>query len=415
MSKSKLVRTVDNQIYFVLFLALLWSKSILLEYFRGLLLNLPFTSAIAGLIVPLIMVIFFVLSLGTMTERLKGVDITFVSACLVVYCAHYLLFPDSRYYYERDSVNFVFAALSFYFVGVALHNDYEARILDLFYKISVITIYAFISYRLFVGAMDSRTLRSGDMNSAYNLLPHVCLVCAYMMRKPVASRVIPFILGSLMLLLCGSRGPVLCIFVFTAVMFFMNVSLKNPKLWIALMLLAAAAVVFGDLIEHLIDYTRKIAEIFGLSTRVLDKYEVGDFTVSVGRDVIREKVMTGLAEEPIVGLGIYGDRHVAGGQYAHNVFIEILAHYGYLIGTILLVCLAVLFLRALRFARTLKTPEPLLILFLLFGCNLKLFVSSSYMKSPFFFLVIGYAAALVRRKRYMDATQLRNKQIAQRK
>ena len=135
MSKSKLIRTVDNQIYFVIFLVLLWTRDILLEYFRGLLLNLPFTSAIAGLIVPLIMVIFFVLSLGTMTERLKGVDITFISACLVVYCAHYLLFPDSRYYYERNGTAFLFAALPFYFVGIAINDDdYQTRILELFYK-----------------------------------------------------------------------------------------------------------------------------------------------------------------------------------------------------------------------------------------------------------------------------------------
>ncbi len=415
MSKSKLIRTVDNRIYFVIFLTLLWSRNILLEYFRGLLLNLPFTSAIAGLIVPLVMVIFFVLSLGTMTERLKGVDITFIAACLVVYCAHYLLFPDSRYYYDRNGTEFVFAALPFYFVGVALNDDHQTSILELFYKTSVITIYAFIFYRLFVSAMDSRTLRSGDMNSAYNLLPHVCLVCAFLMRKPCVKRAIPFALGCLMLLLCGSRGPVLCIFVFTTVMFFMNISLKNPKLWIALMLLAAAAVAFGDLIEILIEYTRDIADIFGLSTRVLDKYEVGDFTVSVGRDVIREKVLTAVAEQPIIGLGIYGDRHVAGGQYAHNVFIEILAHYGYLIGVILLVCLAVLLLRALRFAKSQSQPDTILILFLLLGCNLKLFVSGTYMAEPFFFFLIGYSAALVRRKRYMDAALLRSKQIAQRK
>ncbi len=415
MSKSKLIRTVDNQIYFVIFLVLLWTRSILLEYFRGLLLNLPFTSAIAELIVPLIMVIFFVLSLATMTERFKGVDITFISACLVVYCAHYLLFPDSRYYYENSGTDFVFAALPLYFVGVALHDDRQSRILELFYKASIITIYTFIFYRLFVTAMDAQTLRHGDMNGAYNLLPHVCLVCAYMMRKPCARRVIPFVFGCLMLLLCGSRGPVLCILVFTAIMFFMNVSLKNPKLWIGLLLLAAIAIVFGNLIEILINFARDIADSFGLSTRVLDKYVVGDFTTSVAREVIREKVLTGLAEEPILGLGLYGDRHVAGGQYAHNFFVEILAHFGYLIGVILLVCLAVLLLRALRFAQTQKGNDSLLILLLFLGCNLKLFVSSSYMKEPFFFLLIGYAAALVRHKRYMEAEKLRSKQITQRR
>lgn len=415
MSKSKLIRTVDNQIYFVIFLTLLWTQSILLEYFRGLLLNLPFTSAIAGMIVPLIMIIFFVLSLGTMVEQFKGVDITFTSACLVVYSAHYLLFPNSRYYYDRSAMDFMFATLPFYFVGIALNGEYQTRILNLFYKASVLTVYAFIFYRLFVSGMDSQTLRHGDMSSAYNLLPHVCLICAFLMRKPCASRAIPFALGFLMVLLCGSRGPVLCILVFTAVMFFLNVSLKNPKLWISLILLAAVAIIFGNLIEILIEFARDLASDLGLSTRVLDKYQSGTFAVSDGRVDIRERVMAALAEEPILGLGIYGDRHVAGGQYAHNVFVEILANYGYLIGAIFLICLAVLLLRALRFVHKKKESDSLLILLLLLGCNLKLFVSGTYIAEPFFFFLIGYAASLVRRKRYLEAEQLRSKRIAPRR
>ena len=198
-------------------------------------------------------------------------------------------------------------------------------------------------------------------------------------------------------------------------MFFLNVSLKNPKLWVALILLAAVAIIFGNLIEILIEFARDLASDLGLSTRVLDKYQSGTFAVSDGRVDIREKVMAALAEEPILGLGIYGDRHVAGGQYAHNVFVEILAHYGYLIGAIFLICLAVLLLRALRFVHKKKESDSLLILLLLLGCNLKLFVSGTYIAEPFFFLLIGYAASLVRRKRYLEAKQLRSKRIAPRR
>ena len=38
-------------------------------------------------------------------------------------------------------------------------------------------------------------------------------------------------------------------------------------------------------------------------------------------------------ECPLMGLGIAGDRFVLGGTYSHNMFIELLADYGVVIGS----------------------------------------------------------------------------------
>ncbi len=401
VQESKLIKKKDQEIYFTILITLLWCNSILLDYVRGFLLKLPLIGLAADMILPILLGAFFLLSMKSILARLSSTDLLIVVGMLVVYFVHWAVYPGVSYYYEGNMGSFLFGRLPLYFVGVAFCSDRQGERLNILYKASILTIYGFTLYHLVLHPLDDFAMSTGDMNSSYNLLPHACLVFYRMMQKPNGWNISSFALSCLLLFMLGSRGPVLCIVVFAAVVLLMGKNVKRPVMFFIIALCAVLLFFFEDLLYMVLNGAYELADTFGLSTRVFDKYLSGDFTVSNSRTQIQDAVMHYLNENPIFGLGIYGDRRVAGGHYAHNIFIEILSHYGYVVGGILLITIATYVVRTYLFASRNGDGVSILVLMLLLGCNLKLVVSGSYLLEPFFFFLIGYCTAQLRRRKEM--------------
>ena len=406
VQESKLIKQKDHEIYFTILIVLLWCNSILLDYVRGAMLKIPILSFTADLVIPIVIGAMFLLSMKSIASRLCSTDLLFIMGMLVVYFAHWAIYPGNSYYYEGNMWSFLLGRLPLYFVGVAFCSEKQEERLTILYKASVATIYCFAVYHLVRQPLDNFTLGTGDMNSSYNLLPHACLVFYRMMQKPNGWNISAFTLSALLLFLLGSRGPVLCIVIFAAVVLFMGKNIKRPVMFLIIAFVALLAIFIEDFLYIVLGWAYDLAETFGLSTRVFDKYLSGDFAVSDTRIQIRNAVMHYLNENPIFGLGIYGDRRVAGGHYAHNILIEILGQYGYVLGSIALITIAVYVIRAYLFSRSSGDAVGVLVLMLLMGCNLKLMVSGSYLAEPFFFFLIGYCTAQLRRKKEADRKEI---------
>ncbi len=396
MRKSKLIKKVDNGIYFKVFLALLWSKEILLNYCRGFLMKVPVLSAASDYIIPAVLFLMFLLSYKIIAERLRGADFVFVMSCVLVYVASYLFFKRNRDFFRIEWMNFLIGGLPFYFVGVALKSDDEGAVLKLLYRISCASVIAFCVYFIFINEMEDVTLRSGDMNSAYNILPHACLTFYYMIKEFKVHRLLVFALSAVSLLMMGTRGAVLCLFVFIVLSTAVTVQFKRPVVLLSMALICVLFVMFKELTDWLIDLAYSIGENLGLSTRVFDKLLSGDFAVSDSRVYLKERVRYYLQAYPFTGLGIYGDRVVSGGQYVHNLFLEIYSQFGILMGTILTVALTALGYRVIRCVFKSGDRNAQLIILLLLSCCFKLVVSSSYLREPFFWLLLGYYIAVIR-------------------
>lgn len=399
MKKSKLIKKIDNQIYFRIFVAFLWSREILLNYFRGFLLKIPVLSAASDYIIPAMLFLMFLLSYETIAERLRGADFVFVIACILIYVANYLFFKRNRDFFKMEWMNFLIGSLPFYFVGVALKADDEGTVLKLLYRISCASVIAFCIYILFVNEMDDFIMRNGDMNSAYNILPHACLTFYYVIKEFKWYRLVVFLISALSLLMMGTRGAVLCLLVFIVLCSAVTIRFKRPLLLLAMAVICILFVVFKELTDRLMEAAYSISESLGLSTRVFDKLLSGNFAVSDARTYLRERVRYYLLAYPVVGLGIYGDRAVSGGQYVHNLFLEIYGHFGFLMGTLITAAFIILFYRGIRGVFKSGNRNAQLIVLLLIGCCFKLLVSSSYLREPFFWLLLGYFVAVSREYR----------------
>lgn len=407
VQESKLIKKKNNEIYFTILIVLLWCNSILLDYVRGVLLRVPLLWYSADVLVPMITGTFFLLALKPILSRLRSTDLLMVMGVLVVYFSHWALYRANAPFYDVNMQSFLVSRLPLYFVGVAFFSEKQEERLDLLYKSSVVTIYVFTLYHLALHSLNAVAMSSGDMNSSYNLLPHACLVFYKMVQKPNPWNVSAFVMSCLMLFMLGSRGPVLCIIVFAAVVLIMGRNVNRTLMFGIIAVVALLFIFIDDLLYTVLIWAYKLADTFGLSTRVFDKYLTGNFTVSASRLEIQEQIMTALNKNPVFGLGIYGDRYVTGGHYAHNILIEILSQYGYFFGTILLGTLAVYIVRTYLFTGRSKDTVSTLVLMLLMGCNLKLMVSGSYLLEPFFYFLIGYCTAQLRAQKAMKREKIR--------
>jgi hypothetical protein len=176
----------------------------------------------------------------------------------------------------------------------------------------------------------------------------------------------------------------------------LTIRFKRPLTLLIMVVVCALFILFKGLTDMLVEAAYEICETFGLSTRVFDKLLSGDFTVSVARDNIKNVIRYYLHAYPIQGLGIYGDCFVTKGQYAHNLFLEIYSHFGYLMGTIITLGMTVVVYRGTRIALKSGNDNARVITLLLLCCCFKLIVSSSYLREPFLWLMIGYFAGTIR-------------------
>lgn len=396
MRNSKLIKKSDNRIFFRIFVALLWSKEILLDYFRGAIMKIPVLSAMSDYIIPTVLFLMFLLSYKIIISRLRGSDFVFVMLCILIYVANFFFYKRNRAFFQEEWMDFAIGCLPFYFVGVALKSDDEGALLKLLYRISCLSVLAFCAYILFVNQMDESSIRDGDMNNAYNILPHACMTFYYMLKEFRWYRLVIFLLSALALLMLGTRGAVLCLLVFIVLCSALTVRFKHPLVLLAMVVVCLLFVFFQELTDWLMNAAYSICESLGLSTRVFDKIMSGDFAVSDARVNLKDRVQHYLLAYPLVGLGIYGDRFVSGGQYAHNLFLEIYGQFGILMGTIITVALVAVSYRGIRNAFKSKDKNAQMIILLLLGYCFKLLVSGSYLREAFFWLMLGYFVAVNR-------------------
>ena len=142
---------------------------------------------------------------------------------------------------------------------------------------------------------------------------------------------------------------------------------------------------------------REIISSLGFSTRIIDFAIEGEtLTYYSERDEIFAIVWNKIKENPITGYGVYGEWQFVR-WFAHNTYLEILCHFGVILGGIILLWLLVITAKA--FVST-KYP-PIRSLVLLFACQF--FVRGFFGGSLFSFeafLLIGFCMQIMHKSNF---------------
>jgi len=390
--KFKIHFATDPRLLLVL---LAFCEKNVVRYIVLIISMIPIIGIVSNFIIP---TAYIVLLLAYFQKYGAHVSIKEVSVVLFVFfaiLASCVLYPENAKYI-LDSNNFwntIFPCLRYFIVGLIILPD--KKTLDILGKASCVAI---IVETLFViiYMMPRGLMRSDDMSRAYQILPNVLFALNYSFNK---KKFVPWLISSVGIIYCismGTRGPIAVILVYLFVRIIQSSSLRNWGKVFTGIITAGIGYFFlnSDWYLPSLRFLRTQFLHFGLSTRVLDLAINGTIASHLsGRDELYEVVIRKISERPYLGYGVYGEWPWIGWS-AHNMALEMMAHYGVILGSILLLWLIVISLKSY-----IKTPNSIskeMILIWMCYVYVRGIFGGSYLQFGVFFM-IGFCLREIRR------------------
>lgn len=395
---------------FLMLLAVIWAYQTLGGYVVWVIERLPLLGHFHEVILPTLVVVLAASSLGYLIKKICPVDILFYMVFVSALLLTALLKPANAVYIQEQQWQISLAVVPMYYVGVAMSCEKSQKVL---YWVSIMGVLATFAYQMYV-LSQGRTLSTDSMSTSYKALPSTMYLIYWAFRHRKLIHWLPAILGCLLAVLCGTRGPIVAIVVYVFLETYLGV-IRQKVAWKRLVcILLALAVVYvasnGDLLEELIRGASETFEQLGFSTRIFDRFLEGSFSTSKSRVELAKLITEGIWEKPFFGHGIMGDRVITEGRYAHNIALEFWCHYGVILGSILLASVFAIPLMAL--AKNRGTEEARFLLMLSCTVLIKLLLSNSYLLEPDFFLLMGLSVQVARSKGGSCNEKVRKKSVA---
>lgn len=327
---------------------------------------------------------FIVRAIPSLFSRASKKDIIFVLAFVLLILVSML--RENNFAAIVGALSIFPRVFLYYFIGRAILNDEHVEKV-LFKFAPYVVLVTFVSY--FVLAFLTSSQDEDNMSLAYYLLPFT-IISAYKMIKQKEYRIISIIvfIGAMFLQIwTGTRGPLLCIFIAMILFVLLNPGRIAPKAIITAILVAGVVLLSSNLFVKWMEELQVYLEGRGATNRIVEKFLEEEFLNSSGRDSLNEKTFAAIGNRMLSGYGLFADRELLGGQYCHNIFLEFIINYGVVIGGAAFIALLVVLFFALRRRKAM----PTLFLMLICAGFVKLFVSSSYLIEPMFFMLLGAA------------------------
>lgn len=362
--------------------------SILLGYWRGINNHLPVLGTLTDELEWCIVLAPILLSLPKLWKRIKTSDHIFVFACLIYYLLNIQLFPQNADVLVNRLFSFSLLTLPYYYIGVTLDIK---RFYNFFYYISVVAVFMCAFYELLYAQSASYTgdvdTSEYNMELAYSILPHVLMVSWRALKRFVLLNIAPMLLGLMLLLSFGTRGPVICAIVFIAIyLLFIRPSKYQKTMRI---ITVACAVYAMSFLEQFMTFMQLMTFQLGMSTRIFDKYFEGELEDSSGRDYIRETLLRELSiDNSLFGHGVLGSYPYVN-TYPHNIVLEFLFSFGWVWGIAILFCIVYIIAKMLINTHQCEINVTFGII-LVIASILKLCFSSTFVDDALFFMLLGY-------------------------
>lgn len=343
-----------------------------------------------------------IIYLGIIIKNYKKFNFKYLKYIIVFFMFQlpYSIWQYYNYLYNWFGLMYLLfiCSLPWFVVGNSLNNLNE--IIEVLKKNVYLILLSNIALIIFC-ILTGRPML-GNMEISYTILPLLLLSLLIFLNEKKIKFLMIALFSCTIVVIMGSRGTLLCIASFLIMYYIINFKKEFFHVIIIVTLLIGIIWNFNNILAITINKF----ESWGISSRTLYKLENGDILNDTGRGKIQKVVIEALNEHPILGLGIGGERIIVNDKiykmtkdmstcYPHNLIIEIIAQYGYLVGTMLIVFLIGLLVNTIK---NTNGNERNILLLLVSQEIIKLLVSSSYIISPMFFLVLGICFYKVREK-----------------
>lgn len=331
----------------------------------------------------LVYIIFAILLLRALPEIiLSKINLLYLLIYFII--AFSILFGYMLYQtaYSYDLVLRVIFSSYLCIVIVSNINDLDYLVVTLLKSAKPLLIMMIIGFLLNQFVIGTEWL-TNKMPFSYMFLSPVLLEIWNIKRKFNIKGLILIVISIMIMIIFGSRGPILSLVVYFILLFFTFHNVKEKFIKITL-LFVLVLVLFSNYYE-ILDYIYNVGLKFGVESKVLSLLFQENIFFDNGRNLIYEKTWGLILESPILGKGMFADRYYFKGQYTHNIFLEILLNYGFIIGIIFIILLIYIIIKS--FYSQSKTYKELIIFFISIGF-IPLLVSGSFWVQKEFFALI---------------------------
>lgn len=368
-----------------------WGYSVILYYFRTLTSKLMGINSLDNPILGIIIVTVVAFSLPGIIKHIKLIDVFCYAFVVVLFYLNYVLYPGNAFYLDEVKSQFLVNSALLYFVGLSVDIERNKKMLR---DMAIASIVIVIAIMLFLGGAEQLSGEvDHNMGQAYDLLPHVLVLLWLWFEEGGGLNVVFSLIGILLLFSFGTRGPIVCVIIFVVSFFLFYKEFKYPVA--GRITTVAVGILFYLFLKPLMTLLLSFLQAIGMSTRIAEKYLDNTIMDANGRDILHDQILNMIDSGPFWGYGFAGDRQFLGG-WSHNIHLEMMAAFGRIPGTAIVVILIVFIVSTLYASKYSIYGKFML---LLVCCCIELFFSSSFLILPVFYLMLGYGMQ-IRRKRF---------------
>lgn len=367
--------------------------------FRYFMLVLNIITGSEGLGVVLLHVSYIILIALCLKKgsRFYGGDILIMALVVFAILLTWIIYPNNIEKYMFGEQQFwatVFPLFRYFIVGLFLIPNEET--FCLLGKVSCVSIFVESLFVYFILA-GSDLQNQDDMSRAYFMLLNVMLVINYAFDRRTLVGIVISVVGMVLLLSMGTRGPIMIVLAFIAAKIFQMSTSKGRRGVIVAVVLVLMWFVNSPYWDFFLLLLQNVLSSLGMSTRVIDFTIQGEtLTYYSERDEIAQLVISKIKERPIEGWGVYGEWQFVGWS-AHNMFLEILDHYGVILGGLIILWMVYIAIKAFFIAKS--VPARGLVLLLVCFVFVRGIFGGGFLTFPTF-LLIGYCLQVCRKTNF---------------
>lgn len=313
-------------------------------------------------------------------SKLKFIGTYFIA--VLIFIINYLIFPENHVYLNEIIFPFFFMSLPAFVYSMSIK---DWNVLKQIMKKASLIVFIFGTILGILIFSGSASAGAYSMSLSYYMLLPAIIYLDRFFDKPATGTFLIVLVSLLVILALGSRGAILCIGVFVLLKSIKSSDkLTYKRLYFHLTFFGVFLFTFifrSNILEYLYNHLQN----FGISSRSILLFMREDVHLS-GRDSIYQSINTAILDNPLLGIGIGGDRLILGGSYAHNLFIELLANFGIVFGAVLIITLISLIFKILLIKD--REKYNMIIIWLSLGF-VHLMVSSSYLTDIKFWIFMG--------------------------
>lgn len=316
----------------------------------------------------------------------------------VVYLISYLFFEKNRAYlftsftdYDDNPLYLLFFYSLPGYIFVRKLTDYK-----FFYKILVVSSYIIVVMSIVVFFSDGEVHGKQYMTFSYNMLLQLFVLLYYRPKRFKVLHLSLIVIGIGVFVLGGSRGALVS-FVVAVFLFYIQKMQLNRKIIVRMIIVALLVTLYVVFHKQVMILIVDIMDALSIKSRNFEYLVQNIFFDDSHRMRMYKR---SLEQINFFGYGLKGDRVFLEGSYVHNLFIELLIDFGWIMGISVIALL--LFLLSVGIKNK-NQQEHFFVIMLIANGFFGLLVSGSYLnQTPAFFMLFGFCVnSLLRKNQYI--------------